>query len=500
MQKNDIFFQRLIYVTHPLPIHNDEQMNTSYPNALTAALLAANGAATTTTIKHKNENRKISRATLHLFMSIFICSCVLILHQFRRLSNLSVQFTDDDFIKVMPRRTILYDTNKKLEWSLSIKRSGISSEEFMATLQKRQLKRVADATSTAERSDAFPKGRLPTPIFVLNLPKSGTETSRDYFTCGGYESSHTYVSQRRIGTCLLNNWSKSQALKENGARELTAKKNATQERIYPLQGCHSITKKYYIPRTDPRYGKNVTVQVYSDIGTPSPTCYYPTIHNGGLEYLYSYYPNATWVLFVRNGDDWYDSMKRWGNGSLLKQWKNRCDFPSGTNSTTSEEDWIDFYARHTEKIREFVLKYSSLNYIEVDLESAHTTLEKYTGIESKCWRHCLPGRTDDEKCVQIGEKHAEKKIMKKEKAKTIKNDSANAKMKWDSSPPLPWSLPQVPKNRKNAIEFMSELAELKHTHGMSLPWERDEGVHGLKLPTPIFILNLPKSGTQTLTG
>ena len=467
-------------------------MNMSHQNALTAALLATNDAATTSTTKYKDVNRKISRATLHLFTSIFICSCVLTLYQFRRLSNLSTQFTDDDFTNDVPSITVRYDRNTKMEWSLPTKGSGISSEEFMASLQKRQLKSAADATS--------PQRRLTTPIFVLNLPKSGTETSRDYFTCGGYESSHTYVSQRRIGTCLFDNWSKSQALRGNEVHDLTAAKDYTDEQIDPLQGCNSITKKYYIPPTDPRYGKNVTVQVFSDIGTPNPTCYYPTIHNGGLEYLHSYYPNATWVVFVRNGDDWYDSMKRWGNGSLLKQWKNRCDFPGGTNSITSEQDWINFYARHTEKIRQFALEHSSLNYIEVELESAHTTLEKYTGIESKCWRHCLPGRTDDEKCVQIGEKHVEKKLMKQKMAKSIKAASANTKIEWDKSPPLPWSLPKVPENQKNAFEFMSELAKLKHKHGIILPWELDEGVHGLKLPTPIFILNLPKSGTQTLTG
>jgi hypothetical protein len=378
----------------------------------------------------------------------------------------------------------------KLGWSLPDEGAKLSSEEFMKSLQKRRLQSKSHV-NTAEKSPR----RLKTPIFVLNLPKSGTETSRDYFSCGGYESSHTYVGQRRIGTCFYENMLKDHSVHNAGVGVQPSKK-----RVPPLTGCNSLTKKFYIAKTDPRYGKNVTVEVYSDIGTPNPTCYYPTLHNGGLDYLYRHYPNATWVVFVRNGEDWYDSMKRWHKGSLLKQWKNACGFP-GTNAAT-EADWTSFYSRHTEKIRRFVLNRPSLNYIEVELENAHKTLSKYTGIESKCWRHCLPGRQDDDKCVEIGEKHSEKKTIKaqkNQKSKPLAGALNATQTKMDNSPPLNWTLPRVPAVRKNASEFMDELAALKHKRGLSLPWEETPDVNGLKLPTPIFILNLPKSGTQTLT-
>jgi hypothetical protein len=444
-----------------------------------------------------------------------------------------LEVNDDDFTNNVPaltrvdvtdrkekRFSLRYDNNhrqrgskRKLEWSLPDKGAKISSEEFMTSLQNGRFNNHVDSRplhiSASESFDSTSSSanthRMSTPIFVLNLPKSGTESSRDYFTCGGYESSHTYVGNSRIGSCMFDNYWKDHSLtsvtvaKKSVTIQGTAIEESLARGVPPLQGCNTLIKKFYIPKTDPRYGKNVTVQVFSDIGTPNPSCYYPTLHNGGLDYLYRHYPNATWVLFVRNEKNWYNSMKRWFNGSLLQQWKTSCGFPGKANPTAV--DWTNFYTRHTERVRNFVSAHSSLNYIEVELENAHETLGKYTGIESKCWRHCLPGKDDDEKCVKISEKHPEKKAgtkaQKKANAAGVLSDTNDI----DYSPPLPWSLPSVPAVRKNASEFMNELAELKRHKGITLPWKEVQSNYAsrLKLPTPIFILNLPKSGTQTLT-
>ena len=421
-----------------------------------------------------------------------MCSFLLLIDQFRRLGGLSIP-EDDDYTYSVPRQTVANDASsnarrkkkRQLSWSLPEKEALLSSEEFMKRRRNNAIQHLHVNNISSNHSSSDNK-ILPKPIFVLNLPKSGTESSRDYFACANYESSHTYIGQRRIGTCLYDNW-----------KTLNTP---------PLQGCNTVTKKYYIPKTDPRYNTNVTVEVYSDVGTPNPTCYYPTLHTGGLDYLYAHYPNATWVLFVRDEIDWLDSMKRWYNGSLLRVWKDQCGFPNQDNAINiQDEDWIRFYSRHTQKIRDFVTNHASLNYIEVQLEQAQDTLGKYTGIESRCWRHCLPGRQDDEKCVDIGEKHADVQknkntsMLKEQKNAKATKTAVDPKTKDDDSPPLPWSLPEVPSIRKNASQFMAELARIKHQHNISLPWEVHIDTGGFKLPTPIFILNLPKSGTQTIT-
>ncbi|KAL7485783.1 hypothetical protein ACHAW6_011387 [Cyclotella cf. meneghiniana] len=511
------------------------------PNNSTATVsLPSRSVMKNNTIITNNNNspkrRKISTATVRLFGLIFTCSLLLVVDQIRRLGSLGngngVSLNDSEATthgipeqrfkqqsKRQQRQPQQLKKYVKLPWSLPNEGAEPrSSRQFMINYRQKQQQQLQqqrrlDTPLQQPRIHHSNNGTtttttpLPTPIFVLNLPKSGTETSRDYFACGGYQSSHTYVGRTRIGTCLLDNF------------KLSSNATTTSR---PLRGCDEITKKYYLPKTDPRYGTNVTVQVYSDVGTPSPTCFYPTLHDGGLEYLYRYYPDATWVLFVRDGGDWYESMMRWYNGTLLRQWENACGFsPSGIAGEEEEEkekqDWVDFYQRHTEKIRRFVLNHPTLTYIEVELEGAKNVIGEYTGIDDKCWRHCLPGKDDDDKCVEIGETRNETKKKKKKnesvtsqkilERKVTKGIFQNKTVIMDNSPPLPWSLPKVPSIRKNATEFMKELSELKRELQISLPWE---GNHSssipktnkkkrLKLPTPIFILNLPKSGTQTLT-
>eukprot|EP00804_Cyclotella_cryptica_P013026 CCRYP_002351-RA/>CCRYP_002351-RA protein AED:0.02 eAED:0.02 QI:104/-1/1/1/-1/1/1/446/933 len=496
------------------------------------------------------KRRKISIATLRLFALIFTCSLLLVVDQILRLGSLNgngISTSDSEAAthgipeqgskrRRRQQQQKQLKKKEKLPWSLPEEGADFhSSQQFMTNYKQHQQHRLATVQQQNQQdlhsnndNSSNATTRLPTPIFVLNLPKSGTETSRDYFACGGYQSSHTYVGKTRIGTCLLDNYRRhtSNLLSTSSSSSITRldrRTNTTQ----PLQGCNQITKKHYLPKTDPRYGKNVTIQVYSDMGTPNPTCYYPTLHDGGLEYLYEYYPNATWVLFVRDARDWYESMLRWYDGSLLQQWRDACGFLPGGSSNNGEgvgegekEHWIGFYQRHTEKIRRFVTEHSSLTYIEVELEDAKNMIGDYTGIDAKCWRHCLPGRDDDDKCVEIGETRNETMMQKKNKKekqglgtfkkaldrKVTKAVVQNSTAKVDTSPPLPWSVPKVPPIRKSASEFMKELSELKRMHQIALPWENNQAPSHSKnkkkklmLPTPIFILNLPKSGTQTLT-
>ena len=334
----------------------------------------------------------------------------------------------------------------------------------------------------------------------------------EFFKCGQIESSHTYVRLKRTGDCLRDNYLADKANSYNyySADKLGHSYNVSGG-VDPLYGCDEVTKKYHIPRTHPNYGRNVSVLTYSDIGTPYPgRCFYSSINDGGLEHLYKYYPNSTIMYLTRDVNSWYASATKWNEGRILKSWKARCGFHGGLN-TGSKEDWTSFYHAHTEKIRRFAKEHLTMTYVEMELEDA-SLIDYYTGIHADCLKHCLPGKKAKETCKPLGYKASEStKInsIQENYTESISNDGEReAKVIWkkkvvvDNSPPLPWTLPkvQLPENRKNATEFMSELAQLKHTQGISLPWERDEDVHGLKLPTPIIILNLPKSGTQTLTG
>jgi hypothetical protein len=207
--------------------------------------------------------------------------------------------------------------------------------------------------------------QLPSPIFVLNLPKSGTSTLHQYFDCGKIPSSHTVT---RKSTGEGGNIRIARCLRTNHAQE----RNNTP--TPPLHGCDGYS-------------------AYSDIGDTAMMnglCYYPSLHIDGLDYLARYYPNATIVLVTRSPNSWYDSVTKWHNGKMMKRWIDWCGFPGYLVDGTEEERWVYFYQAHTQKVRDFVLENLGLTYIELELEKGHL-MERYTGIDSSCWMNCKPG-------------------------------------------------------------------------------------------------------------
>ena len=228
--------------------------------------------------------------------------------------------------------------------------------------------------------------RLPTPVVILNLPKSGTQTLQQYFQCGKLRSAHTYVNNPnvnfrkvRIGDCLRENFLANDPPFRNVAPFDSC------DRFVGINGNHSVI-------------------TYSDIGVAfsKKKCFYSTLHDGGLDHLVEYYPNATLVLMVRNADSWYDSIRKWGKGRILRLWNVTCDF-HGPFRTGTKEDWIGFYHAHTEKIRQFAKKHLGVTYVEVELnKDTPSAMEFYTGVSAKCFRHCYPERS-----INMCEPHAE---------------------------------------------------------------------------------------------
>jgi len=298
--------------------------------------------------------------------------------------------------------------NRVLPWSLpqldvnstSMKSSSEFMKEFIDLKERNGIelpwmKAKKTFTLTRKIQDKTESIRydIPTPIIVLNLPKSGTTTLNEYFMCGGVECTHTFTEytydiltlprdrETRIGDCLRNNYfADSTSLSEASG---TA----------PFYKC---TERRQLKQFGGGY---VNYLAFSDIGTTGPgLCYYPTIHNGGLEHIANYYPNATLILLTRNTTDWYQSIAKWSKGRILSNWVDKCQFGSA-NSKKNGTHWREFYDAHTQKIRNFVLDHLSLNYIEIQLESntnssTSQSLEYYTGIHSSCFLKCKPGGKD----------------------------------------------------------------------------------------------------------
>lgn len=196
--------------------------------------------------------------------------------------------------------------------------------------------------------------KIPTPIFVTSLPKSGTTSTWKYFLCGlgkgqaahQYAKVHNGTKQVRLGMCLKDNMLKKRDF---------------------LAGCGDY-------------------QVWTDAGALAPgTCWYPSIHNG-LQALYNDYPKATILQVNRETESWVNSTTEFND--LWTRWSKLCDdkFP-GVGST--REDYGKFYEWHTQMVRKFALDHPSMTYIEVSLEGSDTgrILEERTGISASCWVH-----------------------------------------------------------------------------------------------------------------
>lgn len=206
--------------------------------------------------------------------------------------------------------------------------------------------------------------KVPTPVIILSLPKSGTSSLYQYFNCGGLKAAHTFArdpethKEYRLGTRMRKNFRQNLPLLTNTGK----------------------------------------LQVYTDIGEiqGQDNCFYPSIH--ALESIARDYPNATIINSYR--PNWYASISKFQ--LLGKRWKKWCPiFPN----TTEPADWEMFYRQHRQRIRTLAQQYPSLHHLEFDLSdpTAGQQLEDFTGISQSCWGDCKPTMKcnyhDDDKSV-----------------------------------------------------------------------------------------------------
>ena len=230
---------------------------------------------------------------------------------------------------------------------------------------KTKQKEITSTTALPARKPAARKGRVPTvkiplPVFVASLPKSGTTSSNNYFECGKLLSRHTWTRQPngkavRIGRCMLDN---------------------IQAGRPPFYDCGPA-------------------QVWSDTGIINKKeCYYPTVH-GGLEKIYDAHPNATIVLFVRNKKAWGKSATKFNR--LRNRWAESCERFPPKNATDAEFE--DFYEWHNQNVRQFAQNHPSMTFLEFPLEGEETgaMMEETIGIPASCWNNWKPTKSQRER-------------------------------------------------------------------------------------------------------
>lgn len=201
--------------------------------------------------------------------------------------------------------------------------------------------------------------KVPNPIFVLSLPKSGTTSTWKYFLCGKQAAAHHYTKNEtrsvfKIGTCMGGNvWADRPMLEGCGGYRVLADAGA--------------------------------------IWARGQRCFYPSVH--GLDNIAKHYPTSTVLLVRRNTTAWVRSARHW-NG-LLDRMGSACDgFPGNQTYQATDDEWMDWYEAHNNKIRQFVTDHPTLTYVEASLEDPNTAeyLEERTGVSASCWANCPPDR------------------------------------------------------------------------------------------------------------
>lgn len=209
---------------------------------------------------------------------------------------------------------------------------------------------AASGADTAEQSskDASTNStiKIPYPVYVASLYKSGTTTIHDYFVCGNQRAGH------------------------NG----------------PARGVYFNMRQ----GKDPFDG--FKLDVFSDLSHFRGTMCFEPSSAMRLETIYKFHPNMTMILAVRNAAAWVDSVNKFYDlGYLLK---TQCRTPGyfrrwPKHENVTDRDLQAFYEWQVGYVRQFAKDHPSISYIEIQLENpdSGSILEDRIGIPAHCWGH-----------------------------------------------------------------------------------------------------------------
>lgn len=301
---------------------------------------------------------------------------------------------------------------------------------------------------------------LPLPIFVLNMPKSGSTSIHEYFECGmgkGFAVHYAYnlkvlteSERERIhpgvltaGICMGHNRINDRPLVE-GCGGFAVYSDAGMM-IQDTLGHHDAVLDWKVHNNSNH--QNLTKHDLFELPRRD-WCFYPGVH--ALENIVKHYPYATILHLPRNAQDWVRSSTAWGQKrTMLERYHLRCHgFDNHTfhppplteaernkrllerniakqqqnqqhhrRKNKTEAEWANWYKHdYTNRIRRFATNHPTLTYFESPLEDPNTPirLEEATGIDRSCFGHKL--KTFDRNKLVAKQKKRRKSRLQKEAA------------------------------------------------------------------------------------
>lgn len=207
--------------------------------------------------------------------------------------------------------------------------------------------------------------KLSTPAFVVGFPKSGTTSVYRFFNCSGVVTQH-YCSggERRdhppcrygkMSNCILQNM---------------AKPNRTM-----LQGCGDYT-------------------VYAQIDGERDTGGIFLPQHFHLDRLHQEYPDATFILPLREPNEWARSVVNWFQlkGKFVKEYTIKSSNHTPPARGRAVQFLKSIYMEHTEFIQDFVRQHPSHTLVQFNISDANNAgnvLAQAFGLDTAqtCWGH-----------------------------------------------------------------------------------------------------------------
>jgi hypothetical protein len=193
--------------------------------------------------------------------------------------------------------------------------------------------------------------KLPTPIFALGYPRSGSMHIYNYFDCNHVFSSHFCCcgSTRTVYPC-----------EEDKYMGQCIQRNVDRKAANVLEGCGDY-------------------QVYAQIDTEIANSIMLPQHFS-LEEIHKAYPTSTFILNIRSTSKWVSLVTNGlGLGARLKRKFER----TGDKVVALTQ----IYEEHSKMVKDFVAKHPSHTLVELNVDAANAgkILSDSVGGDASCW-------------------------------------------------------------------------------------------------------------------
>ena len=202
-------------------------------------------------------------------------------------------------------------------------------------------------------------------VINLGLPKSGTTTLHGFLECGNVRSSHWRCGKMPCGVCIAQNIRKQKA---------------------PFTGCGSYKAWAQMDILEPANGR----------------CSLPQTHHA--QTLLSHYPNALFVLPLRNPVAWSDSIHRWEKHMdrrlaqcVSKYWNSIstedkyvdvvANITKKSFSAINSAELVKFYEAHVQSVRLLKMLHPTLRLVEYNISNPRNLFEALPNIPQTCYKH-----------------------------------------------------------------------------------------------------------------